>query len=85
MAKMIRNMQVPAYCPVDLGVQAQENRGVVDDVKNTIPIESIPIMSMDGDVDIGIDMLVELGMAIPDIPVAVAVIDIESMFMVVGY
>lgn len=52
-------MQVPAYCPDVLGVQDQEKRGVLLEVKKTIAIESIPIIVVpDGD-DVGIELPVE--------------------------
>jgi len=60
-ANAIRKMHVPAYWPVEAGVQAMEKRGVVVEVKNVIAIESIPIIeeedeSMDIDVEEAMDM-----------------------------
>ena len=40
-------MHVPAYWPWLLGVQDQEYNGVVDEVKKTIAILSIPITSIE--------------------------------------
>jgi hypothetical protein len=74
-------MHVPAYCPVEVGVQAMENSGVVDDVKNTMAISSMPIIVEP--VPIGIDMPVDVPMAIPVVAVAGIDMDmdIESMFI----
>jgi hypothetical protein len=58
-AKAIKNMQVPAYCPVELGVHVMENRGVVVDVKKVIAIESIPIMVV-SDEDIADDVAIDI-------------------------
>jgi hypothetical protein len=63
--RAMRNMHVPAYCPVDFGVHAIENSGVTVEVKNVMVMESIPIMVVPED---GMSMeLVELAMDIPDI------------------
>jgi hypothetical protein len=74
-AKAIRNMQVPAYCPVELGVQAMEKRGVLVEVKNVIAIESIDIIVIPDD-DIDMELSVELGMDIADVVVGDPDIDI---------
>lgn len=66
-AKAIRNMQVPAYCPVELGVHDMEKRGVAVEVKKVIAIESIPIIVMLDDEDMGMEPAVELAMDIADI------------------
>ena len=42
--KAMRKMQVPAYCPVELGVQAAENRGVEVAWKKVISIISMRII-----------------------------------------
>lgn len=65
-AKAIRNMQVPAYCPVELGLHDHVNKGVLEEVKNTIAIESIPISMLEDD-DMGIELPVEVAIDIPDI------------------
>jgi hypothetical protein len=74
----MRNMQVPVYCPVDVGVQAVEKSGVLVEVKNVMAIMSIPIIVIP-ESDVGIDMppiaLVEEGD--PDMGI---VVDI-SMFI----
>lgn len=43
-AKAIRNMQVPAYCPVVWGIQEDEKRAVLVEVKKVVAIESIVII-----------------------------------------
>jgi hypothetical protein len=63
MAKSMRNMQVPAYCPVDAGFQDEEKRAVVLDVKNVMVIWSIPIIMLDD------ELSVDVGMAMPAAPV----------------
>ena len=72
----MRNIQVPAYCPIVFGVQAEENNGVPVEVKNTIAIESMPIIMSEDIEDIGIELAVELDIAIPDI-VAVGDVDVD--------
>lgn len=73
-ANAMRKMQIPAYCPAVPGVKCDDQRGVLVDVKNTIAIESIPIivvMSED-------ELAEEVAMDIPDIvSVADAVADID--------
>lgn len=87
-ANTIRNIHVPAYCPVVFGVHAEENRGVFEAVKNTMAIESIPIMVLLEDDMPLIELSVEVAIDIPDmVPVGLmlAVIDIVillSMSMV---
>ncbi|KAF2095959.1 hypothetical protein NA57DRAFT_59022 [Rhizodiscina lignyota] len=75
-AKAIRNLQVPAYCSVELGVQDEEWRGVLVEVKNVIVIESIPIIIILDDEDMGMELPVELAMDIPDM-VFVGDVDID--------
>lgn len=61
-AKAIRNMQVPAYCPVVLGVQEDEKRAVFVAVKKVMAIESIPIIldeSMGMEPSVGVAMGME--------------------------
>lgn len=43
-------MQVPAYCPVEAGVQASENNGVVVEVVKTMVI----VMAEEDDMSIAI-------------------------------
>lgn len=66
-ARAIRKIHVPAYCPADFGVHATENRGVVEDAKNAMAMELIPIMS-----ELEDDMSMELVELAMDIPVVVA-------------
>lgn len=62
---MMRKMQTPAYCPALCGVNAEDQSGVVVDVKNTIFIESMPIMDIsEPDVAIGSAAPVDDGMGI---------------------
>jgi hypothetical protein len=61
----MRNMQVPAYCPVEAGVQEEEKRAVVLEVKNVIVIWFIPIIIMP-DAELSVDV----GMDIPVVGVA---------------
>jgi len=68
-------MQVPVYWPVVEGVQFIEKSGVVEEVKNVIAIESMPIIVLE---NIGMEELVELAIAMPDIVLLGAIdIDIE--------
>jgi hypothetical protein len=72
-AKAIRYMHVPAYCPVEFGVQDREYNGVLVEVKNVMAMDSIPIIVELDDDDTG----VELAIDIPDMAlVGVADIDI---------
>lgn len=79
--RSIRKMQVPAYFPVESGVQALEKRGVVVEVKKVMAIVSMPIidvlecMSMESDV--------ELGIGIPVLEGAIVIwsIDIVSILL----
>ena len=66
-------MHVPAYWPLVFGVQSIEKSGVVEEKKNVIAIASMPIIVVE---DIGIEELVEVPMAMPDI-VLDAGIDID--------
>jgi hypothetical protein len=81
-AKAMRNMQVPAYCPVEAGFQDEEKRAVVVEVKKVMDIWSIPIIML------GVELSVDVGMDIPAIAVVEdpdmdVVMDI-SMFMLTG-
>jgi hypothetical protein len=74
-ANTIRNMQVPAYCPVEAGTQDMEKRGVLVDVKNAMAIWSMPIIVVVPDID---ELPVAVGIDIP----AIVVVDIDmSMFI----
>lgn len=73
----MRNMQIPAYCPVVLGVNVDDQREVPVDVKNTMAIGSMSaiVIVSDDDVDMDIEELpVELAM-----DVAVELMSIELM------
>jgi hypothetical protein len=81
--KTIKNMHVPAYCPIEVGVHDIEKRGVLVDVKNVMAIASIPIIGMPEE-----EVPVELGIDIPPI-VTVGELDIGmvidiSMFVLAG-
>ncbi len=65
-AKKMRNMQVPAYCPVELGAQDEEYKGVLVEVKKVMAIESIPIIIVLVDDDMAMEVVVELAMDISD-------------------
>jgi hypothetical protein len=54
-ASAMRNMQVPAYCPVDVGVQAVEKSGVLVEVKKVMLIMSMLIIVIPESA-VGIDM-----------------------------
>jgi hypothetical protein len=70
-------MHVPVYWPVLVGVQPIENSGVVDEMKNVIAMESMPIIVLES---IDMEELVELAIAMPDI-VLVGDIDIDMTDM----
>ena len=68
-AKNMRNIHIPAYCPVVVGVKANDQRDVLVEVKNTIAIESIPIIIvlLDDEVDIGMEPSVAVAMDIESV------------------
>jgi hypothetical protein len=84
-AKTIRKMHVPAYWPVEFGVQAVEKRGVVVEVKKVIAISLMPIidvldgMSMEeavvamGMSDIVAVAMSDMDIVIPDMDMALAI------------
>lgn len=81
-ARAIRKIHVPAYCPVDLGVQAIEKSGVVVDEKNVMAMSLMPIMLLEEDISIE---PVGVAMFIPDIAavgMSAVVMVIPSMFIV---
>jgi len=47
MARMMRNMHVPAYAPVEVGVQAFEKSGVEWSVVKTMDMDDMDIESED--------------------------------------
>lgn len=76
-ARTIKNMHVPAYCPVDAGVHAVEYKGVLVPEKKTIIMSSIPIIMvppllMELAVLMALPAIVEVGepamLVIDDIP-----------------
>ncbi len=84
-AKAIMKIQVPAYCPVDWGVHAMEKRGVLDEVKKVMAIESMPIivdelLEDDIDDDVDMDMSDMVLVAAAAIVVAMLSIDMPSIF-----
>ena len=79
-ANAIKKMQVPAYCPVVFGTQVMVNSGVVEEKKSVIAITFMPIIVVEV---IGIEELVELAIAIPDIVLEAATdIDIAGMVLI---
>ena len=87
-AKAIRNMHAPAYCPVVVGAKAIDQRGVLVEWKKTIAIESIDIIAiMSGDVvDMGIEPSVAVAMdislvAVPDIDMGIESVILPDMDM----
>ncbi|KAL1607902.1 hypothetical protein SLS60_002840 [Paraconiothyrium brasiliense] len=82
-ANAMRKMQVPAYCPGEVGVQVIEKRGVVVEEKKVIAIILIGIMvlvfmSMEPDVALAVAMDMDIDMLAMSL-VAVA-IDMVSIF-----
>lgn len=77
--RTIRNMQVPAYCPIDSGIHAIENNGVVVDVKNVIAMLSIPIiLAFDDPMSIELIDPIAVAIAIPDMVLdAASVVDMD--------
>ena len=73
MARTIRNMHAPAYCPLDVGVHDIENSGVFEPKKKTIAMLSIPIIEAPW-----VAISVEVPMAMPDI-VEVGDVDIDIL------
>ena len=74
-------MQVPAYCPLLLGVHAREYKGVSVDVKKTMAMLSIPIMMPDGAL-VEVAPGIELSIAMPDmVEVGEADIDMDMLLL----
>jgi hypothetical protein len=82
MARAMRNMQVPAYCPVEAGFQDEEKRAVVVEVKKVMVIWSMLIImpGVELSLDVGMDMP---AIAVVDDPDMDVVMDI-SMFILTG-
>ena len=77
-ANTIKNMQVPAYWPSFAGIQPTDHRGVAEEVKNVMAIDSADIMddamSMPAiAVDVAIDMpdMVAVAMSVMDIDISI--------------
>jgi hypothetical protein len=81
-AKSMRNMQVPAYCPVVAGFQDEEKRAVVLDVKNVMVIWSIPIIIPDDELPVDVGMAMPAASVVDDCGMGI-VMDI-SMFISKG-
>lgn len=80
-ANTMRNMQIPTYCPVVVGVNAEVQREVPVDVKNTMAIGSISIIVVVSEDDVGIDIedpAIELGVVMA-IDVAIEFTSMELM------
>lgn len=83
-AKTIKKIHVPAYWPLEVGVQVSEKRGVLKEVKNVIIISDMPIMDEPEPISIPIDDIeVEVDIDIDDVavPVAIAIVEVISMSM----
>ncbi len=72
---------MPVYWPTLAGIQLMEYSGVSEAVKNVMAMESIPIIES-VDVDIDIEELVELAIAMAAV-VLVAAIDIVTVELVI--
>lgn len=73
-------MHAPAYCPVVLGVKADDQRGVLVEVKNAMIMDSMFIVMLDDDISIGPS--VEEGMAMAEVAPIGMSIDGDAEFMV---
>jgi hypothetical protein len=65
-AKAMRKMQIPAYCPVVLGVKPDDHRDVLVDVENTVAMVFMSVIVVVSEDDVDMDMaelIVELAMA----------------------
>jgi len=83
-AKAIRKMQVPAYCPVELGIQDMEYRGVVVEVKNVMAMEFMPIIVVSDEelaVDVAMDMSAMVLVAAAVIDIVMPAIDMPSILI----
>lgn len=81
----MRNIHVPAYWPSLAGIQLMEYSGVSVAVKNVMAMSLIPIIESleDDDVDIDIEELVELAIAMPAVVVA-AIVELDIDISIVG-
>ncbi|KAK4061719.1 hypothetical protein Trihar35433_9319 [Trichoderma harzianum] len=82
-AKAIRKIHAPAYCPVVFGVKADDQRGVLVEVKNAMIMDSMFIVMLDDCMSIG--LAVEEGMAVAEVaPIGMSIDgDAESMMVIV--
>jgi hypothetical protein len=78
-AKTMRNMQVPVYCPVDAGVHSEEKRGVVVDVKKVMAIRFIVMLEDNVFVNVGMDIP---PMVLVEVPGIDMVIDMSEFILV---
>lgn len=62
----MRNIQAPAYCPVVFGVKADDQRGVLVEVKKTMSIDCV-LMTIE--VDVAID---DMELAV-DVPISISI------------
>lgn len=78
-------MHAPAYCPVVLGVKADDQRGVLVEVKNAMIMDSMFIVMLDDCMPIG--SAVEEGMAMAEVaPIGMSIDgDAESMVVIVVF
>lgn len=65
-------MQAPAYCPVVLGVKADDQRGVLVEVKKTMSMVCI-LMSIEADVAMAIEVDVAMDME-PAVEVVISMV-----------
>lgn len=70
-------MHVPVYWPEVSGIQPIEYKGVVEEVKNVIAMDDMPIMSW----DVGVEGVVELPIDMPDI-VLLGAVDIDIVIAI---
>jgi hypothetical protein len=80
--KSIRKMQVPAYFPVESGVQAEEKRGVFVEVKNVMAIISMPIIDVLEDMSIAPGVWLAISMSVMVLGGAAVVIVMPSVDIV---
>jgi len=81
-------MQVPAYWPIELGVQDEEKRGVLVEVKKVMDIESIPIIvpiAIPSDDELAVELAIDIPDMVldgdPDIDIVIPDMDMPSILM----
>lgn len=86
-ARTIKKMQVPAYWPLDVGVQSSEKRGVLNEVKKVMIISDIVIVIEEPDMpdmpDMAVEEAVDIAMDMVPVEVAVAV-DIDVVISLIS-